>query len=124
MIPPVVADGRIGPHHVAALETIRRALAASHRPPDDVERLDAHTLCSSAEMVLRNYPPGLEVRHYRGKFFGFEHSWLVFEREEVILDVYPILAGSGPLLVSSKRSTPWAWLYMGEPVPTLAEEVG
>lgn len=118
-----VAGGLILQRHLEALDTVRTALKASHRPPDDPEIMSAFELCRSAEMVLRHYPPGLNVRHYQGKVFGLDHSWLVFEEDQVILDVYPMLCGSGPLLVSTKAGSPWPFIFLGTPVPTLLEEV-
>lgn len=50
----------------------------------------------------------------RGKFNGWDHSWLEVDEERVVIDAYP-WASSGPFMILTVTGSPWATLYQGEP---------
>jgi hypothetical protein len=85
--------------------------------------LDCHKVCKLCAMRWSK-----DLQWYRGKFNGFDHSWLRLVRNpKLILDVYP-WCGIGPhlLVVYGYYSNPWNDLFRGElqHVPTAEQARG
>lgn len=92
MTPHAIETGDIHGKHLEALVAARTALAEM---PDG---LDCHEVCARLAALLK-------VSHARGKFNGYEHSWLALPGG-VILDPYPWASASGPLLIVG-----WAMMW-------------
>lgn len=71
--------------------------------------LTCHEVCRQLALT---FPA--TVLHYKGKFAGMDHSWLLFKHDKtVLLDPYPWACASGPMLVTLKGMSPWRNLYQG-----------
>lgn len=99
MTPFALEQGYIATHHVAMLAEARRIV---EQLPDG---LSCHDVCAHLVGSLNG------VRHARGRFNGWDHSWLVIVGTQVVIDAYPWACGSGPILVDTQDGSPWAALY-------------
>lgn len=71
--------------------------------PDDYT---CHEVCEFLEKYLGDWT------WVKGKFNGFDHSWLRHKTDDVILDAYPWCAASGPVLIYTGCTlNPWKNLY-------------
>jgi hypothetical protein len=97
----VVQSGKITDEHV---ETYRAACEIVASLEDG---LTCHDVCS---VVAKQ----LGLQHVRGYFTpGFEHSWCEIPGSKVVIDCYPILCASGPMLVDTGGIlNPWRRLYI------------
>jgi hypothetical protein len=74
------------------------------------EGLTCHEVCAE---VVKRVP---QLIHYRGKFNGYDHSWLVFTDSCTLIDPYPWATASGPVILTTAWLSPYKLLYNGGPV--------
>lgn len=103
MTPHAVVIGDLGPRHFTIFN---RVVAVVNSLPDG---LTCHEVCEAVAGVIP------QVWWVKGRFAGWDHSWLEVKRERVIIDAYP-WASHAPFMVVSQTGTPWAVLYRGEVV--------
>jgi hypothetical protein len=112
MTPHAVCHGDVTPADL--LLYARVGMFVTYLP----EGLDCHKVC---KLCAVRWPR--EVEWYRGKFNGFDHSWLrLVKNPRLVLDVYPWCGVAPALLVAyGYHLNPWADLYVGDrqavPVP-------
>lgn len=99
MTPYCLVEGFIGWEHAVLC---RAAASLVHWYPNG---LTCHEVCERLAKEL----PG--VAHVRGKFNGYDHSWLTIDGTQLVIDAYPWACGSGPILVDCQTGSPWATLY-------------
>ncbi len=94
-------------------------------PGMELDGLDCHQVCAKLLPEICKiadllngviHPRFISIKHWKGKFNHFDHSWLVVETtyNRVIIDPYPWCSAGGPLMVVD--TLPWSVLYDGEPV--------
>jgi hypothetical protein len=98
VIPFCVQQGYIDRRCLSLLERVRSAVLEL---PDG---LSCHAVCAALACS--------ELLHCRGKFAGYDHSWLEVAGSRVIIDPYPWACASGPLLLDVQTGSPWAALYV------------
>ncbi len=102
MKPHAFTNGDILPYHMIVLDHIKAIVKDLPDGPT------CHYVC---ERIIANenaYTKGL--RHCKGKFNHFDHSWLRFKDWRIIIDPYPWACGSGPIMVLDVL--PWSVLYV------------
>lgn len=98
MIPYALAEGFLKPEHLALRDRVAELVNKSAGKT-------CHEVCAEVAAAV----PGL--RHVRGRFNYFDHSWLEIEGTRAIIDAYPWACGSGPILLDAQTGSPWASLY-------------
>lgn len=98
MTPLSVSAGDLTASHFNMLRQVKAVVAAL---PDG---LTCHDVCQKVVQAI----PGLEW--VRGKFNGYDHSWLVIAGTRVIIDAYP-WAAAEPIMLLAVTGSPWATLY-------------
>lgn len=122
MIPFVIKCGDLTPGHLSVFRVVANMVNKMPEKPSDGPGLSCHDVC---ERLIKGEAYLAEnLRHVRGRFGSpitikqrgiYEHSWLEFTQgERVIIDVYPVACGSGPILVVATDQTPWGDLYQEE----------
>lgn len=104
MMPYAVEQGLITSEQVL---TFKRVESLVGTMPDG---LSCYEVCQRVAGNCKN------LEHWRGKFNGWDHSWLVFSGTRVVLDPHPWASGSGPMMVDCRTGSPWAMLYRGGPI--------
>ena len=101
--------GDITANHLCVWEDVCRYL---RYVPDKVDGkpITCHQVC---ERVASQF--AVELAHVKGKFYGYDHSWLVFKDDpDVIIDAYPWASAGGPLLLTKTAASPWQYLYKSD----------
>lgn len=99
MIPLVIQRQFVNGMHLMILQSVKQVV---ERLPDGI---DCHTVCHEIENRL------CDVRHVRGEFNGYDHSWLEIRDTRLIIDAYPWACASGPILLDCQTGSPWTLLY-------------
>jgi hypothetical protein len=97
--PHCLTEGLVGPHELSLLALVRAAVDGL---PDG---LDCHQVCARVVESARG-----RLRHVRGRFHGWDHSWLEVTGTRCVIDPYPWACAGGPLLVDCRTGSPWATL--------------
>lgn len=107
MIPHCVQSGDVTAADLDLLDHVREILRSLR------DGLDCHQVCAAIALEIPSLHP------VRGGFTlrGWQHSWLVVEGRDLIIDPYPWCCGSGPILVYTGGTlNPWRNLYIPEQV--------
>jgi hypothetical protein len=118
MIPYAIKCDDLTVGHLAVFRAVVNIVNKMPEKPEDGPGLSCHDVCDE---VLKFEDMARNLCHMRGRFGepgdvgrgAFEHSWLEFTQgKRVIIDVYPVAVGSGPILLFADERTPWYWLYV------------
>lgn len=104
MISYAVKVGNLTTEHFELFEEVQGVVG---QLPNNID-FTCHQVC---EIVAKEVPGLVWVK---GKFHGFEHSWLEVRGDRIVIDAYP-WGGAIPFMVVAHSGSPWAFLYQENP---------